>query len=336
MRVAYILEGSVRKVGDRVRISSQLVETGSGKHIWAERFDRDLTDVFEVQDEITTLIVGALEPELGHAERSLARRRPPENLDAWGHYQRGLDYMYQRTAQGDASAEREFRRAIELDPEFAAPLASLAYTRTQAVYQELPDDVFRERITEAIDLATQAIALDPGDALAHCALGRALENSRELDRALEANKTAVQLNPSSATCRRALGFSLLHSGDAKASIPEFKVALKMSPRDPERSSFCHGIALALLSEHEFDDALVWVERAISAPNPVNWALVTRAAILGCLGRKEHARAALVAAHEHVPGLSVAYARQIWSRASRCSPLIDAVAEGLALAGLRHE
>ena len=243
--------------------------------------------------------------------------------------------MYQRTAHGDVCAEFEFRRAVELDARFAAPLAALAYTRSQALYQTPPDNVLAARMSEAIELANQAIGLDPEDALAYCALGRALYVSRKFDRALEASRTAVQLNPSSATCRRVLGFALLHSGDPKASIPEFEFALKLSPRDPERWSFFLGTAAAHLVQREFEQALVWIERALGAPNPTAWPLVVRAAILGYLGRTEDARAALALALRRMPEASVTDTLQLVSRMSRTT-IADVVAEGLAAAGLRYD
>ncbi|MFT5394414.1 MAG: tetratricopeptide (TPR) repeat protein, partial [Gammaproteobacteria bacterium] len=143
----------------------------------------------------------------------------------------------------DAIAEQDFRRAIELDSSFAAPLAALAYTLTQTIYQTHPQDVSTERPTEAIEAATQAIALDPGNALAYCALGRALNNSQQFDRGLDANRKAVELNPCSATSVSSLGYALLYSGNAEAAIPQFERALLLSPRDPETSNFCHGLAM---------------------------------------------------------------------------------------------
>ena len=332
--VRYVLEGSVRKNGDRVRVTVRLVDVESDAQIWAERFDRVITDVFKVQDEITDLVVGALEPELGYAERSQIRSRTTESLSAWEHYQRGLDHMYQRTVEHDALAEEEFQRAMNLDAGFPAPLAALAYTLAQNIYQSPPDEVYRARTTEAIKVATQAIALDPGNALAHCALGRALSNSRQFDRALDPSRKAVELNPSSATCTRNLGFVLLHSGDAESAVSQLKRALQLSPRDPETWSFCHGIAMSYLALRNFELALVWVERALVAPNPTPWTQLTRAAVLGWLGRLEEAHGALKSASEQIENLSIQFSHSILSRQSR-SPSVEVIVEGLRRAGLRE-
>ncbi|MFP6744498.1 MAG: hypothetical protein VCB77_04830, partial [Alphaproteobacteria bacterium] len=125
--VAYVVEGSVRKAGNRVRITAQLVEATSGNHLWAERYDRDLDDIFAVQDEVTLAIVTTIEPALGSAERGRAQRKPTERLDAWESYHRGLWNMYRYAAQENAEAQTFFRRAIELDPNFAPAHEGLAH-----------------------------------------------------------------------------------------------------------------------------------------------------------------------------------------------------------------
>jgi adenylate cyclase len=126
--VRYVLEGSLRRGGKRVRVTTQLIDTASGNHVWAERYDCDLDDIFEVQDEITETITNALEPELRAAERNRAHRRPLENLDAWASYQRGLWSFYQFTAIENAQAQTIFRQGIDMDPEFALAHAALAYS----------------------------------------------------------------------------------------------------------------------------------------------------------------------------------------------------------------
>ncbi|MEE9271038.1 MAG: winged helix-turn-helix domain-containing protein, partial [Candidatus Krumholzibacteria bacterium] len=124
--VRYVLEGSVRRAGNRVRITAQLVDATTGKQVWAERYDRELADIFAVQDEITNTIVGTIEPELGHVEREQARRKPPENIHAWDHFQRGLWHFYQFTDDKNDRARQEFRRAIDSDPDFSQAYAALA------------------------------------------------------------------------------------------------------------------------------------------------------------------------------------------------------------------
>ncbi len=141
MGVRYVLEGSLRKAGNRVRVTSQLIDATTGNHIWAERYDRELDDIFALQDVITETIVAAIEPELGAVERERARRKPPGNLDAWDSYQRGLWHFYgDRTRDGVAEAKRLFERACELDPGFAAAYADLAWAHTVDITLGLTDD----------------------------------------------------------------------------------------------------------------------------------------------------------------------------------------------------
>jgi TolB-like protein len=329
--VRYVLAGGVRRSNERLRVTAQLVDASSGEQVWAERFDRGAEDVFAVQDEITELVVGALEPELGFVERRRIRLALPESLDAWGHYQQGLAYMYQRTVEGDALAEPEFRRAAALDPTFAAPLAALSYTLTQTIYQSPSDEIFFARSSEARDIAEQAVALEPGSAMAYCALGMAFVNLKQCERAIEASRQAATLNPSSATCARVLGYAYLHSGDPDAAIPQFERALTLSPRDPETTSFYHGIAMSHCAKGDFEQALAWVERAILAPNPIPWCFVTRAGVLGCLDRIEEATLALELVRTKKPALTLALYEHECERFSR-STWFTRCGEGLRRAG----
>jgi adenylate cyclase len=140
--VRYVLEGSVRKAGNRVRVTAQLIDATTGNHIWAERYDRELDDIFALQDEITETIVAAVEPELGSVERERARRKPPESLDAWDLYQRGLWHLFDDVKRDSlAEAKQLFQRACELDPGFAAAHAELAYTHVAEIIRGLSDDL---------------------------------------------------------------------------------------------------------------------------------------------------------------------------------------------------
>jgi adenylate cyclase len=169
--VRYIVEGSVRKAGNRVRITAQLVEARSGNHLWADRYDRNLHDIFAIQDEVTNAIVTAIEPTLGSAERSRAYRMPTERLDAWESYQRGLGSMYRFTAQENTEAQSFFRRSIELDPNFAPAHAGLAYAINLSVTLGFGADP-ASALVEARAAAERAVTLDGDDALAHAVVGR--------------------------------------------------------------------------------------------------------------------------------------------------------------------
>ena len=181
--VRYVLEGSVRKAGNRIRVTAQLVEAESGKHVWAERYDRDLADIFAVQDEVTGAVTVAVAPAIDDAERQRAMRRVPESLDVWAAYQRGLWHLSKAATDDDDIAQDLFQQAIDLDPTFAGSYSALALVQLQsaALYQKLdPSEAQRSAET----LARRAVALDGADAQARSCLGWALQARGELEGAL--------------------------------------------------------------------------------------------------------------------------------------------------------
>lgn len=161
--VRYVLEGGVRKAGSRIRVTAQLIEAATSNHVWAERYDRDLADVFAVQDEPTEALTTALAPAIADAELRRATRKPPGSLDAWAAYQRGLWHLSKATAEDDESAENFFRQAIDLDPAFSGSYSALALFQLQAaaLYQKIG---LRDAQRSAEALARRAVALDGGDA----------------------------------------------------------------------------------------------------------------------------------------------------------------------------
>jgi len=160
--VRYVLEGSVRKAGNRIRVSAQLVEAETGRHVWAERYDRDLADMFALQDEITEAVTIAIAPAIAEAERQRAMRKPPGSLDAWATYQRGWWYVSKFTSDGNALAQKFFQQAIDLDPTFSGAYGGLAMAHTQAA--ELQTRGLAEALITTEALARKAVALDNGDA----------------------------------------------------------------------------------------------------------------------------------------------------------------------------
>ena len=204
--VQYIVEGSVRKAGNRVRITAQLVAAESGNHLWAERYDRDLDDIFAVQDEVTHAIVTAIEPTLGSAERDRAHRKPTGSLDAWESYQRGLWNLYRYAAQENTEAQSFFRRAIELDPNFAPAHAGLAHAIYLSFFLGFRTDR-APALGEARAAAQRAVTLDGDDAVAHAIAGRVHTMLGERDAAISACETALALNPNLAMAHLVLGNS---------------------------------------------------------------------------------------------------------------------------------
>jgi len=197
MGVRYVLEGSVRKAGSRVRVTAQLIDATTGGHLWAERYDRDLADIFAVQDEITARVSEAIQPALERSERERAARKPPDSLDAWESCHRGMWHFANVDAAENEKARGFFRRAIDLDPRFAAAEAALALTYLNEITLFRPNA--REmNIPNALDHAGRAVQFDATDATAHAAMARALWMSGRHTESLAEADLAVSLDPNSA------------------------------------------------------------------------------------------------------------------------------------------
>jgi adenylate cyclase len=251
--VRYVLEGSIRRAGGRIRVTAQLIDGETGNHIWAERYDRDLEDIFAVQDEITTTVVGAIQPELSRAEQARARRKPSENLDAWDMYQRGVWHSWRLSKEDHAAAQVHLRRAIELDPEFCSAYAFLAFTMWRTVpmgFTDAPADT----LDKALEIAKQAIALDNSDAHAHWAMGVVHMQRRELELAQEELERAIELNPSLASAYQWLGWTMAFDRQPEEGIRKVREAQRLSPNDPSAWGMILIQAQANLNMKEFAEA----------------------------------------------------------------------------------
>ena len=288
--VQYIVEGSVRKAGNRVRITAQLVEAESGNHLWAERYDRELEDIFAVQDEVTQAVVTAIEPTLGSAERDRAHRKPTESLDAWENYQRGLWNIYRFAAQENTEAQSFFQRAIELDPNFAPAHAGLAYAIYLSVLLGFGADP-ASAPGEARAAAQRALTLDGDDAVAHAVVGRVHIMVGEHDAAIAASETAVALNPNLAMAHYSLGTALFYSGHYEEAILEVDEAIRLSPRDPMLWAFLNIKAAANLATERYEESLELALASQRQPNAGVWAYVHEVVALVQLDRIEEARQA---------------------------------------------
>src|SRR5216684_441499 len=228
---SYVLEGSVRKAGNRIRVTAQLIEAGTSNHVWAERYDRDLADVFAVQDELTEALTTALAPAIADAELRRAMRKPPGSLDAWAAYQRGLWHLSKATADDDVTAEKFFKLAIDLDPTFGGGYSALALyqLQTAALYQKL-DLSTAQRSAEA--LARQAVALDGADAEARSCLGWALQARGEADGALAEIERALSMSPNLAIAHGHRGATLIFAGRPKEGLTALETCIRLDPRDP--------------------------------------------------------------------------------------------------------
>ena len=247
----YVVEGSVRKSGNRFRITAQLIDATTGNHIWAERYDRDLEDIFAVQDEITETITATIEPELGAFESKRVINKPTENLGAWDCYHLGLSHLYKFSKDSNREAQQLFLRAIELDANFNAAHARLAYAIiVSAVYFDT--EPTPELLDDALHAAQRAAKLDDMDALSHFALGRAHLARSEYDLAISEMEISIELNPSLAQAHCGLGDALAYAGRLEESLSQFEEAVRLSPRDPYRWGFLMygSIAQLFLERHE--------------------------------------------------------------------------------------
>jgi adenylate cyclase len=334
--VRYVLEGSVRSAGRRVRIAAQLIDAETGVHVWAERYDRPLQDIFAIQDEITDTIAATMEPEIGAAERERARRKQPEHLGAWEHHQRGMWHLLRRNRDDFVAAQAFFRKAIELDPAFATPRAALALSCFFQITHGFTID-HAASLDELLAEASQAVALDPKDALGHTALGLAFMERRDYLASLAEHQIALGLNPNSSLAHWAFGYGLLRAERLQEALEQLDTALRLSPRDPGLWSYLTVKASALYQLQQYDEAVRFSrEAARHSVADLVWPFVHLAAALGQLGQTTEALAAVEELRKRRPGLTVSSVRSWPHNRSRSERSLEHILEGLRLAGLPEQ
>jgi adenylate cyclase len=304
--VRYIVEGSVRKAGNKVRITAQLVDATNGNHLWAERYDSHLSDVFELQDKITERIVVEVEPEISAHERELARRRPPENLDAWELVQQGLSHFYGTNISDQAEAIDYFEKAVSTDPEFALAHAQLSLALCVGVTSGYVED-HKNAITRARAAVEKAFSLDANEPMAHYARGRTHILAGETEPAIAEMQSAISINPNFAAAHYGLGYAHYYSaGHDELALPHFDDALRLSPRDPMRwaTVMNKGSILRILGRHE--EAISHCRQACQYLNSGYLAHMHLAAALAAADRIDEAKLAIEKAVSLNPELSVDY------------------------------
>jgi len=328
--VRYIVEGSVRRSGNRVRITAQLIDAIEDNHLWAERYDRDLEDIFAVQDEVTQAIVTTIEPRVVNTERQLARRKPTDNLNAWEAYQRGLWHIFQYKPEDTVKALEFQRRAVELDPNFASAYGAIAF----CMYVYLLMDISKDReadLERGLQAGLTAVGLDDNDPFAHVGLGRVRIIRAEHQQAIASFDRAIQLNPSFALAYYGKAHSLWHCGHPDQAVVAHDEAIRLSPSDPLMWTFMASKAIALFLLERYDEALDHSRKAQQYPITAIWAFMGELATLGYLGRDSEAREALARATTLEPKLSIPFiirALPITHETSRSRFI-----EGLAKAGV---
>jgi adenylate cyclase len=241
--VRYVLEGSVRKSGRRLRVTAQLIRADTGHHLMAERYDRDLADLFELQDEIVTAIAARIEPELLKFERERIAERPQHSEDAYDLYQRGMFHHYRQNKADNIEAQSYFRRALAIDPQYVQATAALSIALCAAAYLSWSDNP-EQNYEESFELARRAAALDRRYPNAHFALALICMWTARSDRAMAEFQEAIQLNPSFAAAHAVLGAVLNSRGQSDEAVASVERGIRLSPSDPRLFIWLSGLAAA--------------------------------------------------------------------------------------------
>src|SRR5712672_186438 len=302
--VRYVLEGSVRKGGDRVRITAQLNDVATGSHIWAERYDRDLADVFAVQDEITESIVAAIEPQLYAAENFRALRKPPVIFDSWDLVMLALSHYWRVTRQDNVVAQVLLEKAIAMDPNYGQALGLLADSYAFGAHMGWTDLTTVVQIAEPAALA--AVLADSADPWAHYALGGVYLITRRFDSSLAELKLALDLNPNFSQAQNYYAAALTFCGRWQEGDEAARRALRLSPRDPF-SAQCYGSAsMAQYVGRNYDEAIRLARVAIRLRGDYAGAHRVLTAAAGMAGQIEAAMAALQELRRVQPNISLAW------------------------------
>ncbi len=333
--VRYVLEGSVRKAGNRVRITAQLVDAMSGAHHWAQHYDRDLTDIFELQDDITQSVTAAIEPKLVAAEGVRSESRSPENLGAWDLVMRALTHYGRMTTKESETAIETLQQAVRQYPDYGPAHSLLAFALLVSGHVGwLPESADYHYAAElahrAAELAHRAAELDDEDPWAHLALGYLAFTERRTDETVREYMRALDLNPNFATAYGYLGWALVFDGQSEEAIRYFQQALRMSPHDPLKAFFYSGTCVAHNFARRYDEAIEWGRKAIRERPGFTAAHRILCASLAQAGRTEETRAAMTRLREIQPNVSIAWIEQYVPYTTRAMPHF---LDGMRKAGL---
>jgi TolB-like protein len=329
--VRYVLEGSMRRAANRVRITGQLIDATTGGHLWAERFESRAADIFELQDQVAASVVGAIAPQLERAEIERAKRTPTENLDAYDHYLRGMAKLHKGTREATDEALPLFTRSIALDPDFASAYAMAAWCYFWRKVNGWMTDRPRE-FAEGARLARRAAELGKDDAVALARSGHALAHlADDVDGGIALIDRALMLNPNLAAAWYIGGHSRIWRGEPDEAIEFFARAMRLSPLDSETYRMQGGTAMAHLLAGRFEAAASWAERALRELPGFVMAVSVLAASHALAGRTDEARQELERLVQLAPTLRVSELED-WTPIHRPQD-IAMLADGLRRAGL---
>ncbi|MGY8666416.1 winged helix-turn-helix domain-containing tetratricopeptide repeat protein [Bradyrhizobium sp. UFLA05-109] len=302
--VRYVVEGSVRKGGDRVRITAQLNDVATGSHLWGERYDRELANVFAVQDEITEAIVAAIEPQLYAAENFRAQHKPPDSMDAWDLLMRALSHYWRVTRQDHVVAQALLEKAIALDPNYGKALGLLGTSYMFTAHMGWMDMAAAVPIAERAALA--AIRADDEDPWAHNALGHVHLFARRFEDSLAEFETALRLNPSFALAQGYHGLALSYCGRWQDADEAARRAIRLSPRDPYTPVYFGIAAYARFLGGDYEEAIRLAHEALRQRSDFVGAHRVLTSAAGMAGHADLARSALRELRRAQPNVSLAW------------------------------
>jgi adenylate cyclase len=327
--VRYVLEGSVRKSGRRVRVTMQLIRADTNHHIMAQRYDRDLTDLFELQDEIAHTIAGAIEPEILKFERERIAERPPRSEDAYELYQRGVWHHYRNSEEDNIEAQAFFRRALAIDAQYPQAAAALTIAVLNAGFLGWAESA-EANFAEAYELGQRAIRLDPRYPNAHYALGLVCMWTQRIDRGIAAFEEAIRLNPSHAAAHVMLGQMYVYAGRRGEAIELAETGIRLSQTDPRLDRWLPALAGAHYQLRHYAEAIEAGRRSWSLNR--NWPHGLRYVVAGLaqLGRIEEAQPAL--AELKLMDANLEFSASVFRRNWPDPADIDHLLDGLRKAG----
>jgi adenylate cyclase len=305
--VRYVLEGSVRKAGNRIRVTAQLIDAKSATHLWAERFDRNLEDIFAVQDEITQIVVGTLGPKLQAAGADLVMKEDPARLSAYDLVLRALAHLHRFTKADHEETGRLAQAAIDIDPSYARAYsvlgANLLQTRNSG-YADDPDAF----LAAGLEAARKAVALDNTDAQAHMILAMLCLFTEQHEQAITECRRAIELNPNFAEAHARLANALACSGHTEDALAELNMAIRLNPHHPPYYLMIMGRIHFV--QGDYQTAIAPLERAINVGPGFTPAWTALAACYSATGRIEEARTLIFKLLSDVPGLTLAFVRSV--------------------------
>jgi adenylate cyclase len=328
LNVRYVLEGSVRKSGNRVRITAQLIDATTGGHQWAERFDRDLTDIFAVQDDVTQQIVGALELKLTAGDKQRLASEQTQNLEAYDCFLRGREHMWRLTREQNIQGRQLLQRAIDLDPKFAPAHAFLAVAHGLAYINQWSQSPSKS-LEQAIEAATRAVALDNRYPHAHWALAVVNLYLRRLDVAIREAECVIALAPNLVEGHESLGNALHYAGRSEEALVCFERAMALNPYYPD--IFLHFHAQAMFQLGRYEEAVVILKRRLVRNPATDISRVLLAASYGHLGRLAEARAEWEEVFRINPDYSLEHRRKVLPYENPAD--FERIVDGLRKAGL---